>query len=103
MKSSFCFLHQWTGVVLTTTGPGHEQQTGQEPGVMGHQQHHQQSPQQQEMPAAVKEDDTQSEGFFSMLKNLLDRARKGRGRTDMSTIDALKVQIHHVRDQISKN
>ncbi|KAI8442437.1 hypothetical protein MSG28_005950 [Choristoneura fumiferana] len=80
---------KWTGVVFTTTGPG--QQTGEEPGVLGQKQ----SAAPQGMPPAAKEDDTQQEGFFTMLKNLLNKAKKGRGRTPMSTVDALKVQIHY--------
>lgn len=82
MKSSLCFLHQWTGVVFTIHQPGgheHNYQQGHH-----HQYPGQQCPQGEEQ---AEKEEPESQGFFGYLKSLFGRGKskseKGEGETSM--------------------
>lgn len=87
MKSSLCFLHQWSGVVFMTTDPGAEAKQRME-----QQKHQQQMGMRSE--ETVEQEPDKKEGFMGLLKGFLEKLgggkKKGEGNAMM--LDARNCQ-----------
>ncbi|CAK1588882.1 unnamed protein product [Parnassius mnemosyne] len=82
MKSSLCFLHQWTGFVFVTPGHHGGYQQGYHPSQRTYEQPNLED--QNVEQGSGKEE--KPKGFLGMLKNMFGRRKKEKSESDVSMI-----------------
>jgi anionic cell wall polymer biosynthesis LytR-Cps2A-Psr (LCP) family protein len=89
MKPSLCFLHQWTGVALSSQHGGQNYPTG--PGSYDYQQ-----PGMQDQDQA-KDDEPKEDSFLGILKGLFGKGKnkEGKGSSDTMMVGDLCLNYIH--------